>query len=112
MRGSTRIARAILVDPRILILDEATSSVDTRTDYLIQRALDKLMENRTTLVIAHRLSTVQRAHQIILMAEGRIIGRGTHDELLATNPTYQQLYEIQFQLQREGKASELVEVAG
>jgi ATP-binding cassette, subfamily B, bacterial MsbA len=111
-RQRLSIARAILVDPRILILDEATSSVDTRTDFLIQRALDKLMENRTTLVIAHRLSTVQRAHQILLMAEGRIIGRGTHGELLATNPTYQQLYEIQFQLQREGKASELLEVAG
>jgi ABC-type multidrug transport system fused ATPase/permease subunit len=111
-RQRLSIARAILVDPRILILDEATSSVDTRTDYLIQRALDQLMENRTTLVIAHRLSTVQRAHQILLMADGRIVGRGTHDELLATNPVYQQLYEIQFQLQREGKASELAEVAG
>jgi subfamily B ATP-binding cassette protein MsbA len=111
-RQRLSIARAILVDPRILILDEATSSVDTRTDYLIQRALDRLMENRTTIVIAHRLSTVQRAHQILLMADGRIIERGTHDELLATNAVYQQLYEIQFQLQREGKASELAEVAG
>jgi subfamily B ATP-binding cassette protein MsbA len=111
-RQRLSIARAILVDPRILILDEATSSVDTRTDYLIQRALDRLMENRTTIVIAHRLSTVQRAHQILLMADGRIIARGTHDELLATNAVYQQLYEIQFQLQREGKASELAEVAG
>jgi ABC-type multidrug transport system fused ATPase/permease subunit len=69
------------------------------------------MENRTTLVIAHRLSTVQRADQILLMAEGRIVGRGSHQELLATNPIYQQLYEIQFRLQREGSASALVEAA-
>jgi ABC-type multidrug transport system fused ATPase/permease subunit len=110
-RQRLSIARAILVNPRILILDEATSSVDTRTDYLIQRALDQLMENRTTLVIAHRLSTVQRADQILLMAEGQIVGRGSHQELLATNPIYQQLYEIQFRLQREGSASALVEAA-
>jgi subfamily B ATP-binding cassette protein MsbA len=101
-RQRLSIARAILVNPRILILDEATSSVDTRTDYLIQQALDNLMQNRTTLVIAHRLSTVQRADQILLIQEGQIVGRGTHQELLATNPIYQQLYEIQFQLQREG----------
>lgn len=108
-RQRLSIARAILVNPRILILDEATSSVDTRTDYLIQRALDTLMQGRTTLVIAHRLSTVQRADVILLMAEGRIIARGTHHELLATNPVYQQLYEIQFRLQKEGTASGLVE---
>src|SRR5205085_72225 len=89
-RQRIAIARAILVNPRILILDEATSSVDTRTDYLIQQALDRLMENRTTLVIAHRLSTVQRANVIILMADGRVIARGSHHELLATNPVYQQ----------------------
>jgi ABC-type multidrug transport system fused ATPase/permease subunit len=111
-RQRLSIARAILVNPRILILDEATSSVDTRTDYLIQQALDTLMQNRTTLVIAHRLSTVQRADVILLMADGKIVGRGSHQELLATNATYQQLYEIQFQLQREGSASALVEAAG
>ena len=110
-RQRLSIARAILVNPRILILDEATSSVDTRTDYLIQRALDTLMRDRTTLVIAHRLSTVQRADVILLMAEGRIVARGTHRELLATNETYQQLYEIQFQLQRTGDTNGLVEVA-
>jgi len=106
-RQRLAIARAILVNPRILILDEATSSVDTRTDYLIQQALDALMRNRTTLVIAHRLSTVQRAKQILLIQEGQIVGRGTHQELLATNPIYQQLYEIQFQLQREGTVSDV-----
>jgi len=105
-RQRLSIARAILVNPRILILDEATSSVDTRTDYLIQQALDALMRNRTTLVIAHRLSTVQRADQILLVSEGQIVGRGTHRELLATNPIYQQLYEIQFQLQREGTVND------
>lgn len=105
-RQRLSIARAILVNPRILILDEATSSVDTRTDYLIQQALDALMRNRTTLVIAHRLSTVQRADEILLLAEGRIVARGSHRELLAHNPIYQQLYEIQFQLQREGTVAE------
>ena len=101
-RQRLAIARAILVDPRILILDEATSSVDTRTDYLIRQALDKLMQGRTTVVIAHRLSTVQRAHQILVMEKGRITGRGTHAELLRTSPLYQHLNEIQFELQREG----------
>jgi subfamily B ATP-binding cassette protein MsbA len=111
-RQRLSIARAILVNPRILILDEATSSVDTRTDFLIQEALDALMRNRTTLVIAHRLSTVQRADMILLMADGRVVARGTHAELLATNFTYQQLYEIQFQLQREGSTSPLAEAVG
>ncbi|HLZ10236.1 MAG TPA: ABC transporter ATP-binding protein, partial [Chloroflexota bacterium] len=111
-RQRLSIARAILVNPRILILDEATSSVDTRTDFLIQEALDALMRNRTTLVIAHRLSTIQRADMILLMADGRVVARGTHAELLATNFTYQQLYEIQFQLQREGTATPLAEAVG
>jgi subfamily B ATP-binding cassette protein MsbA len=101
-RQRLAIARAILVDPRILILDEATSSVDNRTDYLIRQALDELMHGRTTIVIAHRLSTVQRAHQILVMENGRITARGTHAELLHSSPLYQHLYEIQFQLQREG----------
>jgi subfamily B ATP-binding cassette protein MsbA len=111
-RQRLSIARAILVNPRILILDEATSSVDTRTDFLIQQALDALMRGRTTVVIAHRLSTVQRADVILLMVDGRIVARGSHRELLATNPIYQQLYEIQFQLQRHGSVSSLAEVAG
>ena len=104
-RQRLAIARAILVDPRILILDEATSSVDTRTDYLIQQALDGLMRGRTTVVIAHRLSTVQRAHQILVLEGGRVTARGTHAELLRTSPLYRHLYEIQFELQREGTPS-------
>jgi ABC-type multidrug transport system fused ATPase/permease subunit len=100
-RQRLAIARAILVDPRVLILDEATSSVDNRTDFLIRRALDELMLGRTTIVIAHRLSTVQRAHQILVMERGAVTARGTHDELLRTSPLYRHLYEIQFELQRE-----------
>src|SRR5699024_1402506 len=98
-RQRIAIARAILVDPRILILDEATSSVDNRTDFMIRQALDTLMEGRTTIVIAHRLSTVRRAHQIAVMERGRITAMGTHQELLRTSPLYQHLNEIQFALQ-------------
>ena len=104
-RQRIAIARAILVDPRILILDEATSSVDNRTDYEIRHALDALMDGRTTIVIAHRLSTVQRAHQILVMEKGAITARGTHQELLRTSPLYQHLHEIQFQLQADGTAA-------
>ncbi|HEX2037523.1 MAG TPA: ABC transporter ATP-binding protein, partial [Chloroflexota bacterium] len=96
-RQRIAIARAILVDPRILILDEATSSVDARTDRAIQQALDGLMQGRTTIVIAHRLSTVRRAHQILVMERGQITARGSHEALLRTSPLYQHLYEIQFQ---------------
>ena len=103
-RQRIAIARAILVDPRILILDEATSSVDNKTDYLIRQALDELMRGRTTIVIAHRLSTVQRAHQIAVMEKGQITARGTHAELLHSSPLYQHLYEIQFALQKDGAA--------
>jgi len=102
-RQRIAIARAILVDPRILILDEATSSVDTRTDFHIQRALDELMRDRTTIVIAHRISTIQRADQILLLNQGQIVDRGTHRELLRRSGLYQHLYEIQFQLQAEAK---------
>lgn len=104
-RQRLAIARAILVDPRILILDEATSSVDNQTDYLIRQALDSLMEGRTTIVIAHRLSTVQRAHQIAVMEAGRITARGTHAELLRSSPLYAHLADIQFQLATEASAS-------
>ncbi|HEX2514486.1 MAG TPA: ATP-binding cassette domain-containing protein, partial [Chloroflexota bacterium] len=104
-RQRLAIARAILVDPRILILDEATSSVDNRTDYLIRRALDGLMRGRTTVVIAHRLSTVQRAHQILVLEGGRVTARGAHAELLRSSPLYRHLYEIQFELQRDGTPS-------
>ena len=77
------IARAILADPKILILDEATSSVDTRTEVLIQKAMDNLMRGRTSFVIAHRLSTIRDADLILVMREGDIVEQGTHEELLA-----------------------------
>ena len=102
-RQRIAIARAILVDPRILILDEATSSVDTRTDFLIQRALDQLMRNRTTIVIAHRISTIQRADQILVVHEGRIVDSGTHDDLIHRSGVYRHLYEIQYQMQAEAQ---------
>jgi ATP-binding cassette subfamily B multidrug efflux pump len=90
------IARAFLADPPILILDEATSSVDTRTEVLIQRAMARLMRNRTSFVIAHRLSTIRDADTILVMNHGRIVERGTHQELLAAGGFYHELYASQF----------------
>ena len=85
------IARVILADPKVLILDEATSSVDTRTELLIQDAMDKLMEGRTSFIIAHRLSTIKNADLIIVMNEGDIVETGNHEELLAKDGFFQQL---------------------
>src|SRR5207344_117496 len=90
------IARAFLADPAVLILDEATSSVDTRTEVLIQRAMGELMRGRTTFVIAHRLSTVRNADAILMIEHGRIVESGTHHELLAVKGRYAELYQSQF----------------
>jgi ATP-binding cassette subfamily B multidrug efflux pump len=91
------IARAVLADPKILILDEATSSVDTRTEVLIQKAMDALMKNRTSFIIAHRLSTIRNADLILVMRDGDIVEQGTHKELLAQNGFYAELYNSQFE---------------
>ena len=92
------IARAAVADPPALILDEATSSIDTRTEALVQSGMDALMYGRTTFVIAHRLSTVRNADCIMVMEQGRIIERGDHDDLLAQKGRYYQLYTGQFEL--------------
>ena len=90
------IARALLVDPRILILDEATSSVDTMTEALIQKALQRLLAGRTAIVIAHRLSTVRNADRIYVIDEGRIVEQGSHEALIEQGGLYRDLYERQF----------------
>lgn len=104
-RQRLAIARALLLNPRILILDDATSSVDTQTEYLIQQALDTLMQGRTTFVIAQRLSTVKRADVILVLQEGRIVQRGRHADLVAQPGLYQDIYNLQLkdqeQFQRE-----------
>ncbi len=91
------IARAILANPKILILDEATSSVDTRTEILIQKAMDELMKNKTSFIIAHRLSTIKNADLILVLKDGNIVEQGTHDELLKKNGFYSTLYNSQFE---------------
>jgi ATP-binding cassette, subfamily B, multidrug efflux pump len=89
-------ARAVLHDPLILVLDEATASVDTLTERVLQQSLERIMQGRTTVVIAHRLSTVRRAHQILVIDQGRIVERGTHEGLLASEDKYADLYRRQF----------------
>ena len=86
------IARAAVADPPVLILDEATSSIDTRTERIIQESMDRLMHGRTTFVIAHRLSTVRNSDCIMVLEQGRIIERGTHDQLISEKGKYYQLY--------------------
>ena len=94
-RQRISIARAILKNPPILILDEATSALDTESEKMVQDALEKLMQNRTTLVVAHRLSTIKRADLICVMHEGRIVERGKHEELLALGGFYTKYWEMQ-----------------
>ena len=89
------IARAILANPNILLLDEATSSLDTESEALIQKSLNQLLRGRTTVVIAHRLSTIQRADMILVIEDGEIVERGKHDELIAREGRYHQLYTVQ-----------------
>jgi ATP-binding cassette subfamily B protein len=90
------IARVMLVDPPILILDEATSSIDTRTEIRIQKAFTKMMEGRTCFIVAHRLSTIKEADLILVMNQGSIIEQGTHEQLLKENGFYANLYNSQF----------------
>jgi ABC-type multidrug transport system fused ATPase/permease subunit len=100
-RQRIAIARAILADPKLLILDEATSSLDSESEALIQDGLRSLRRGRTTFVIAHRLSTIRSADQILVLEGGEIIERGTHEDLLAANGRYRQLYDKQYKLERD-----------
>jgi ATP-binding cassette subfamily B protein len=110
------IARAIVADPAILILDEATSSVDTRTEMQIQEALLRLMEGRTSFVIAHRLSTIRNADQVLVINQGEIVERGTHTELLEKKGFYHNLYVSQFKgtilKETESRRPSLVDMPG
>ncbi|HSS98518.1 MAG TPA: ATP-binding cassette domain-containing protein, partial [Terriglobales bacterium] len=99
------IARVALMQPRILILDEATSSVDTRTERLIQKAFEKLLEGRTSFVIAHRLSTIRNADQVLVLMAGEVVERGKHNELLAKQGAYYDLYMSQFRREEESTTS-------
>jgi len=91
------IARALLIDPRILILDDSTSSVDVETEYRIQQALDRLRSGRTSFVIAQRISTVQNADQVLVLDKGQVVAQGTHEELLQNSPIYAEIYCSQLQ---------------
>src|SRR5207253_1258207 len=100
-RQRLAIARALLIDPRILILDDATASVDMRTEFQIQQALTTLMKGRTTFVIAQRLTTIKAADQILVMEHGRIVQRGRHDALVAREGPYRTIYDLQLRDQEE-----------
>ena len=90
-------ARILAHDPRIIIMDEATSNIDTETERMIQRAVEAVMENRTALVIAHRLSTIKHADRILVLSDGALVEEGTHDELIAQEGIYYNLYRLQYQ---------------
>ena len=96
-RQRLSIARAVLRNPPILILDEATSSLDAESEKLVQEALDRLMEHRTVLVVAHRLSTIRKADRILVIQDGKIVEEGNHENLLGRDGHYKKLYEIQVQ---------------
>ena len=100
-RQRVAIARAVLADPRILILDEATSSLDSESEALIRDGLRSLRHGRTTFVIAHRLSTIESADQILVLENGEIVERGTHEELLARAGRYRQLYDKQYRFEKD-----------
>ncbi len=95
------VARTLLKDPRILILDDATSSVDTETEGLIREALERLMEGRTTFIIAHRIQSVMNADLILVFDKGRIVQHGTHDQLVAQPGIYRRIYEVQTRIEDE-----------
>ena len=94
--GPVSFARALAHNPRYLILDEATSSVDTETEYRVREALNRMVEGRTSIIIAHRLSTIQRADRILVMHKGRLRESGTHQQLLARRGIYWKLYQLQY----------------
>jgi ABC-type multidrug transport system fused ATPase/permease subunit len=107
-RQRIAIARAILRDARIVLLDEATSSLDSESEHHVQAAFDRLMEGRTTIVIAHRLSTVLHADKICVLVDGRIVEEGRHDELMALGKHYARLYRLQFREHDDGKKARAV----
>ena len=100
-RQLVSLARALIANPRILIMDEATSSIDAYTELLIQKAMDKILKGRTAIVIAHRLSTVRNADQIVVIENGVIAEAGKHDELMVKGGLYKRLYEMQFKTESE-----------
>ncbi len=102
------IARALIIDPKILILDDATSSVDTQTEFLIQQALERIMDGRTTFVIAQRMSTILNADQIIVLKDGEIIQRGRHDQLLAEGGLYEEIYKLQLEEQERVRREAII----
>jgi subfamily B ATP-binding cassette protein MsbA len=106
-RQRIAIARALLRDPPILILDEATSALDTESERLVQQAIERLMRERTVLVIAHRLATVRDADEIVVLDAGRIVQRGSHEELLRAGGLYRRLYDLQFRSEESPVTAEL-----